>query len=189
MSESNTEFYIKERDDARAEARRHRTNKIKARRESKELQQRVAELEKELEGYRLEPNALKEENDKLKGEIRTRDHRTVFEKVAKGLKVREDALNALWKLSDYKAEADTPDEAAIASLIGATVEGNPYLLAPEEKVEAPKVLTPSPGLSRGTNDGTAFVVTKEQLRDVNWMMRNGAKVAEHRQAGDLLLAD
>jgi predicted nuclease with TOPRIM domain len=189
MSESNIENIINELAEAKAEARRHRTNKIAAKKELEAIQAELAEAKKKLEAFEMEPNALKDELDKLKGEIRTRDHRTVFEKVAKGLKVREDALNALWKLSDYKAEADTPDEAAIASLIGATVEGNPYLLAPEEKVEAPKVLTPSPGLSRGTNDGTAFVVTKEQLRDVNWMMRNGAKVAEHRQAGDLLLAD
>jgi hypothetical protein len=81
-----------------------------------------------------QPGELRKTIEKLQGDIRTRDHRDAFYRHAKGFRgekgetIREDALDALWKLSGYTPEGDAPDDAKLAEVIGAAVAAQPFVL-------------------------------------------------------------
>lgn len=74
------------------------------------------------------PSELQQELDRLKGEIRTRDHRDKFNSLAKD-QIRPEALDAAWKLAGWKADADEINEAEMGKSIGTLVETNPFLKA------------------------------------------------------------
>lgn len=63
------------------------------------------------------PDETAKELASLKQQIRDRNHFDKFAELAKGEKAREAALKHLWKISEYKAEADEPDEAALKGLL------------------------------------------------------------------------
>ena len=72
----------------------------------------------------------------LQQQLRTRDHKEAFREIARKANVREDALNDLWDLSGYKAEADQADEATLQELITAKLKGRDWLLKPVETTTA-----------------------------------------------------
>lgn len=105
------------------------------------------------------PNELQAKIDELQGQIRQRDHRTAFDRLAKESKVREDALEDFWSLSGYKPEADEIDEKSIKAVIDKTLQGRDWLKAapePDGSTRRPEMggqatqFAPGPGSSRGS---------------------------------------
>lgn len=135
---------------------------------------------------------LKGEVDRLKGEIRTRDHRAVFDRVAKGKGVAEDALDLVWQTSGYKAEGDAADEAKIGVLLDG-LKGKPGVarLFGEAPAPAPTT-TPAAGRGQGApavDQGARFRVTSAQMRDPEWCRANHARRARALREGNLEIVD
>jgi len=63
------------------------------------------------------PDDAAKELVSLKQQIRDRNHFDKFAELAKGEKAKEAALKDLWKISDYKAESDEPDESTLRGLV------------------------------------------------------------------------
>ncbi|MHC5536651.1 hypothetical protein ACYOEI_00070 [Singulisphaera rosea] len=169
-------------------------------RASKELAKEVESLKADLEKVNAEhakairelhdlksapPDEAKVELEALKSKLRTQAHRSAFDEIAKSLKVKPEALNDLFKLSDYHAEGEEPDRAKIKELIEAQVKERPYVVAEDETL-APVALHPGPGYSRGSTESVGSLrATEEQLGDYLWMRDNHAKVREASKNGTL----
>ena len=141
-----------------------------------------------------EPNDFVQEIDRLKGELRLRDHRDLFKKVAAGAEARPEAIEDLWRLSGYVPQSDDVDENRIKELVEEAKSTKPYLFqsrpADAGKNEGqPAARPPGPGLSRGVPDSTSggMAVRKAQLRDPNWMRFNQAAIAEASKKGSLTI--
>ncbi len=81
-----------------------------------EYEDLVPKLTKERDELKTQPEAA-ETIAALQAKIRDRNHFDKFAELAKGEKAKESAVKALWKLSDYKAESDEPDEAALKGIL------------------------------------------------------------------------
>lgn len=126
---------------------------------------------------------LEQENQRLKGEIATRDHKTAFHDVAKGLGVKPEALEASWKLADWKVDGvANPD--AMKTHLSKVLESNPFLKG-EQAIEDVKVLTPGPGLSKGSSNGHQRVVSMANISDPVWMRDNQAWLTKAVQAKEV----
>ena len=130
------EFKVKYRNaQAQIEALAKERDTIKAERET--LATQLAELDTQAKGLKgqldAQPGELRKTIEHLQGEIRTRDHRDAFYRHAKTWKgekgevIRDDALDALWKLSGYTPEGD-PDDAKLTEVITAAVAANGFIL-------------------------------------------------------------
>jgi FtsZ-binding cell division protein ZapB len=195
--------------DTKSEAKKRRLE-VKGLRE--ELQKTQAELQEFAEGFEAldqeynqfkaqaeaHPSELQARIDELTGQIRTRTHRDVFDRIARDAKLRPEAVEDAWKLSGYQAESDEVDEAKLASLIGEVVKTRPHWLdTGETPPPSREGTTPRPPLqtsvdaSRGARDTSphTFRLTKDNLRDSAWMQANQKQIAEAREAGTLEIAD
>lgn len=86
----------------------------------------IAEMDRLAAEYEAEPPDAKDKRiAELEREIKGRDVRGMFDKAAKG-KVREDALEAAWKLAGIDLEGDHSDE-TIGEALGSLVESNAFL--------------------------------------------------------------
>lgn len=197
-------------------ARRVKLRELKQ--SNEKFQRRIAELEAELEiaiderdtiaqGYEeLEqqfnaaPDELRSEVERLQNEIRTRDHRAAFDRIAAESHVRPDAIEDIYRLSGYTPDSDVPDPEAIKSLIDDQVSRKPYLLQQEQTPVDPAQLgrRPStarvepPSLGRGVpadrmSAGLGF--TKAQLKDVEFMRLNQGRIAEMSKNGSFVIED
>jgi FtsZ-binding cell division protein ZapB len=174
---------------ARQEAanyRSDRSGKLKSTAEELEsLRSEHAKLQKKLETL---PGELQGEVDRLKGEIRTRDHKSKFSEVAKELNVRPEALDDLWSLSGYKAEKDDVDVDALKATISEAVGKRPYLLAEGQAQDAAPAPAPRsiPGGGQGAkpqNPAGGFVMTKAQNADPAFLRDNAKSIQEAAKAG------
>lgn len=138
------------------------------------------------------------EIDRLRGELRVRDHRDVFSRLARAAKVREDAIQDAWELAKIKADSDTPDEAQITQTIEQLLASRAYLKAEAQGAGdpakagagAPKPSPgPGPGLGRGSVDPSAggLVVRMDQISNTEYMRRNQAAIAAASKAGTLTI--
>jgi hypothetical protein len=141
-----------------------------------------------------EPNDLILEIERLKGELRIRDHKDVFKKVATDAEARPEAIEDLWRLSGYVPQSDEIDPNQIRELVEEAKSAKPYLFqskpADAGKNEGqPAARPPGPGFSRGVPDSTSggMAVRKAQLRDPNWMRYNQAAIAEASKKGSLTI--
>jgi hypothetical protein len=121
------------------------------------------------------------EVQRLRGELKERDHRAAWERIMAERGVPPDARDLVYRNSGYRAEADAPDDAAITARLDAMAAepGVSRLLA-----EAPPP-APPPGSGQGRWDGGAgkFRVTTDQLRDGAWCMANADRLRKARQDG------
>lgn len=151
---------------ANAEAAKYR--KIAQARKAKvaELEQQLATLTGERDAARNEASSLKSAPseaqariDELTGKLRQRDHRDAFNKLAAG-RLKPDALDAAWKLSEWKADTDEVDAESLGNAIGSLIETHGFLAAeaatPDQgESGSPPVVrlngtpSPVPGLGRG----------------------------------------
>lgn len=197
-------------------ARRVKLRELKQANEA--YQRRIAELEAELElaiderdtlaqGYEeleqqfnAEPDELRAELERLQNEIRTRDHRAAFDRIAAESRVRPDAIEDIYRLSGYTPDTDVPDPEAIKSLIQDQVARKPYLLQQEQTPVDPALLgrrpttarVEPPSLGRGVpadrmSAGTGF--TKAQLKDAEFMRLNQGRIAELSKNGAFMIED
>jgi septal ring factor EnvC (AmiA/AmiB activator) len=181
----NTEL-SKARKEAQA-LRADRNGKVKSSEE--QLIQAKAEVEKlKSENSKLTqkietlPGELKGEVEKLKGEIRNRDHKTKFTEVAKEMQADPAALEALWKLSEYKPDVDEVDADKIKDVISKTLESNPFMRQARDQ-RNPIVI---PGAGQGqkaTNAAGSFTQSYEQGRDPVFQRENRTAIQQAARAG------
>lgn len=146
-------------------ARRYEAEAAKYRRRANDLKAKLTELEasvqtltterdqarnqfadagKEIDALKAAvqsaPGDAAAEVERLKGELRTRDHRAAFDRLSAG-KLRPEALEAAWKLSGYAPDADDVDEAKLTEAIDSVLKANAFL-APDG-AESGGAATPS----------------------------------------------
>ncbi len=88
--------------------------------ERDEYRDALSEVSEERDGLRTavsSPDETAKELTALRQQIRDRTHFDKDAELAKGDKAKEAAVKHLWKLADYKAEADEPDEAALKGIL------------------------------------------------------------------------
>jgi len=106
----------------------------------------LTELETERDGWKTKYEAAPSEHlaelNRLKDDVRVGKHRSKLESIAKDI-INPDALKDIWELSQYRAEGDEPDEAAITQLLTGLVESRRYLAKPAA-IEA-DASQPAPG--------------------------------------------
>ncbi len=84
--------------------------------ERDEYRDALSEVAGERDSLKTAPDAAARIAE-LEAAARDRAHFDKFAELAKGAKAKEAALKHLWKISDYKAEADEPDEAALKGIL------------------------------------------------------------------------
>lgn len=139
-----------------------------------------AAREKALQDYDASPH--KAEAERLRGQLRDRDHRAAFDRVAEARGIAKDARDLAWQYSGYRAEGDTPDEDAIGKALDAMKErpGGARLYGESGPPPAPAV-----GSGRGGRDSTPGVmrVTQAQLADGKWCMEHSSEMRRARAEG------
>ena len=130
--------------------------------ENRKLAEQLDTLAGERDKYKVaaetDPEGLKATNAELSGKLRDVNHRSVFAKVAAGLKVTDPTKVAdLYALSGYKAESDTPDEKKMAGVVQEALKGRPHYL--DTAADAAKA-----GASGATAGSRGPGVTVEQAR-------------------------
>ena len=139
-----------------AKARKYYELAKDARKEADTVRAELAKATADLTEARKQAdgNAARKEAEQYRAELRTMRHRQIFDQIAKDLKVRPEALDDLVRLSEYKAEADTPDPEAIKALIAEQAKTRPFLFGDgqqqtgQQQAEQPK---PGPGRGQGGN--------------------------------------
>lgn len=115
----------------------------------------------------------------LEGKLRDLDHRKVFDRTAKAKGATDAALDDLWTLSGYKAEAPEADEAALGTLIDAQKTARPYLFG--GTTETPKngapPAKPGPGSGQGAGPAAVGTLNTDQQSDVKYMMMNFDRIS------------
>lgn len=165
----------------RAKSRGEKATKLEA--DLAEALGKITTLTGERDKLRLDlkaaPGAAQAELDKLKGEIRKRDHRAAFDKVAGEQRVRPEALDDLWSLAGINTDGETVDAEAITGLVSAALEARPYLVqseagnpAPQAAPQQPTQLPPGPGAGRSGGSGGRFTPSAAQMADPRWMFEN-----------------
>lgn len=172
---------------ANAESKKYRLSKKAMAEELNKVKTEHESYAKELESLKKSPSTLAQEVEKLRGELRQRDHRTAFEKVAKELKVKDGAIDDLWTLSGYKADKDDVDVEALKGLITSNVEKRPYFLA-EQEAPAKPVLNPGPAMGRGkpAEGVSGFRMSAADAADPTFMQRHQREIAQAAKDGNLL---
>lgn len=125
------------------------------------LRTAVKNLTAERDTFKAERDKLVGENEKLKvsgasqrrvreleGQINVMKHRQVFDKMAKEKGIREDAVEAAWKLSGYTPDGD-PVEDEIGEFVEGIIEQNAFLTAAATPPPVDPKATPKPGAGGG----------------------------------------
>lgn len=78
-----------------------------------------------------QPHELQSTIDTLRSQIRERDHKDAFKRLAKdaGAKTEDNAIADLWNASGYKADSDAIDDAKITAAIASALAGRDWLKA------------------------------------------------------------
>lgn len=187
----------------RVKAREFKNERDEIRLERDELKKQVDELARERDLYRQklesDPEELRRDVERLRSELRDRDHKDTFQKVATKAGVRPEAIDDLWRLSGYKAETDEPNVEQMTELVESAKSARSYLFQQpadagkgddaRRQGEAHPVRAPGPGMSRGVPDPSAggITVRRGQLRDPNWMRVHQGAVAEASKKGLLTI--
>lgn len=129
----------------------------------------------------------------LEGKVRTRAHRDAVEKLFDELKVKKELRDDLFRLADWKADSDEPDEKALKKHFGEVVERRPWAVDQEAPADAKKkrLETDEPaGRGASVQDKIGkFRVTRSQIRDPQWMRKNQDAYAAAARAGEIDLVD
>ena len=150
------------------------------------------EAETALEKYQAEDGDWQSKYNDLNTKVREKSHKEAFTKVAKDLKVRDEALEDVWALSKYTPEGDEPDEAHLKGLVKGLVEAKPYFLAPEEaKEQAQKSpLRPGPGVARPSLEPlNKTKVSRVDMRNPNFMAKYQKEISVGLSNGTMEIVD
>ena len=128
-----------------------------------------------------EPGDMAKELATLKAQIRDRTHLDKFSELAKGEKAKEAAIKHLWKLAEYKAEGDEPDEAALKGILKKLKAEAEYAFdAPDSPNKPPQFTVPNPaggGRAARNDGGDGTVLTQEMLSNPAYMLAPGRQAA------------
>lgn len=130
----------------------------------------------------------------LEAKVRTRAHRDAVEKLFDEAKVKKDLRDDLFRLADWKAETDEPDEKALKKHFAEVLERRPWAIDQEatgEPKQRKRLETDEPaGRGAQVQDKIGkFRVTRSQIRDPQWMRRNQDAYAAAARAGEVDLVD
>jgi FtsZ-binding cell division protein ZapB len=191
----------------KSEAKDRRLKGKKLREEHESLRGSLQALEAERDRWKAQaestPNELQARVDELTGQLRDVTHKAAFAKKAEAHKVRPNAVEALWTLAGYRADADAVDESKLEQLMVDARTSHPYLFDEERDagvtpgptpggVQRPSApLTGAVGGGRGAPDTShgRFAVRRADVEDPAWMRANQAKIAQARKAGSLVFID
>ena len=127
------------------------------------------------------PDDTLKELASLKQQIRDRTHLDKFSELAKGEKAKEAAIKHLWKLAEYKAEGDEPDEAALKGILKKLKAEAEYAFdAPDSPNKPPQFTVPNPaggGRAARNDGGDGTVLTQEMLSNPAYMLAPGRQAA------------
>jgi hypothetical protein len=170
---------------SQAAARRHKYKDLETK--YQDLESRYQALEAKVSTHSTQkPSELEADNQRLKAQLATIEHRSAFDTVAKASGVKLEALEAAWRLSDYQVNGTAPDPDAIKAQLTKTLETNPFLKG--EQTEEVKTLQPGPGLSKGsTGTNGQWVVRSSDVNNGQWMRQNGVKFGKEYMAGRVKL--
>ena len=195
-----------ERKDAKAAKEQLDDLLAKADKEFSGFDAEKADLQAQLDEWKAKaestPGEQATEVERLKGEIRTRDHRDEWGKVI-GKELHEKAsIEDIWQKVGYKPEADKIDPAQITEFVGKAREAAPYLFvtpvasgngaalngASQAKIRAP--LTVAESSSRGARDtaSSTMSISKSMMGTPGWMTKNKAEAAAFK-SGDYTVTD
>ena len=117
----------------------------------------------------------------LKAQIRDRTHLDKFSELAKGEKAKEAAIKHLWKLAEYKAESDEPDEAALKGILKKLKAEADYAFDAADSPNKPPPFTipnpPGSGRSGRNDGGDGTVLTPEMRANPVYMLSPGRQAA------------
>jgi hypothetical protein len=143
------------------------------------LESQIATLTTENSGLKSQvsnPSADRKRVQELLGEIKAGKHKAAFAKLAKDAGAAEDLIEDLYERSGYKAEADDPDDEALAAVLDELKEKKPSAFRPPAKADetttaAKTVKTPA-GTGRGApaKGGEGTIITAEQRADPMFML-------------------
>jgi hypothetical protein len=139
----------------------------------------------------LDPSGYKAEVERLKGELRDREHRAVFDRLAIERGAEPEAVESIYRLSGYRAQADAPDEAAMGALLdGLRDSPGPGRLFGTAGAGRPSHSPPA-GAGQGGRAApqSRYRVTSEQLRDGAWCMEHAAEMRAARANGTFEIVD
>lgn len=203
-----------------------RENALKFKNERDALANQVQEhvsktkiLMEENQTMKQNPSEQIAELERLKGEIRLRDHKAAFEAQARTINVRQDAIDDLWKITNYSPTSDAIDNDQIKNLISQAVSSRPWLVestqsdnpsdgmqnqiahqganpAPVNNPLAAQTysVAPGPGLSRGAQDrsagGNQIRIRRADMADPAFMYKNQSMIATaHKDGKQLIVID
>ena len=151
------------------------------------IKDREAAVEKAKKDY--DATGLQAELERLKGEVRLRDHRAVFDRLAKERGAYDDTVDIIYQRSGYTPQADAPDEPAMAAILDAMRDrpGETRLFGGPGQPGS----TPPPGSGQGRREVAPgkWRVTTDQMRDGAWCMANADKLRAARQDGTLQIVE
>ena len=128
-----------------------------------------------------EPGDMAKELATLKAQIRDRTHLDKFSELAKGEKAKEAAIKHLWKLAEYKAESDEPDEAALKGILKKLKAEADYAFDAADSPNKPPPFTipnpPGSGRSGRNDGGDGTVLTPEMRANPVYMLSPGRQAA------------
>jgi regulator of replication initiation timing len=184
-TDSNGELIARlgaQRSKFRAAAQSLAQERDQARADLTKLRERLAELEKT-----ADTSAAVKRVAELERQIRERDHRSVFDRLAKTKGVAEDSLDLVYQLSGYQAEADQADEAAIGTLLD-EAKGRPglsRLFGPGDPAKPAPIVKPAPGGGQGGNPAEASPHVMQpgdpRISDVKYQFMNFDSIARAAQ--------
>jgi hypothetical protein len=135
---------------------------------------------------RADTSAAAQESDRLRQELRGLKHRQAFDRLALARGLHPEALGDAWQLAGYTAEADEPDEAALAGVVDEAERKRPYLFggpAPAPKPEP----RPGPAAGRGDRNGAGAPAFSDELArtDVAYVMKHYDNYVAAAKAGTI----
>lgn len=191
-SESLVSDLHKQLAEANGEAKKHRLRARKANDELDEARKQVDALTADRDNLQgrlaAAPDALQSEVDRLKGEIRTRDHRDAWAAVKGELHDRV-TVEKLWAEIGYTPGDQVPTAEQITEQVAAAREVAPFLFKTAETAndasrgangaQSNGGLPPGPGYGRGlpSTDAGFFTVRRSDLENPEWMQSNQGKLA------------
>ena len=142
---------------------------------SEQLQAKVKELE---------PNGPIV--DELKGKLRGLMHERAFEKLAEELNLKPEAVQDVWKLGEYKAEADEPDATKLREHFARFLDGEGRKELYTADGGGKKRLSKGEGADRGggKEPDPRPKITREQAGDPEWMFKNQDALAKASREGN-----
>jgi hypothetical protein len=172
-------YQIRKLKDAMVDINKQRDDAIK---ELEDGKKELSRLEKEYNSS----NSMKRVKE-LEQELRSRNHRAVFDRIAKDKGVREDGLDDLYSLSGYKADGDIVDEAAVSTVIDEQKGKRAYLFTAPADPNAPPPrpeAKPGPASGQGHRPGggtTGFMLPEEsdpRWSDAKWQWEHRTEIAD-----------